>query len=57
MNTKRRRSVRLVIVVFKIEMEVEQMNFFNPKVRKIVSGVVLLIIVAMLATSIIPYLI
>ncbi len=32
------------------------MNFYNPKFRKIVAAVILVIIVAMVATTIIPYL-
>ncbi|EGG81781.1 hypothetical protein HMPREF9477_01483 [Lachnospiraceae bacterium 2_1_46FAA] len=31
------------------------MNFYDKKFRKIVSGVILVIIVAMLATSVLPY--
>ena len=32
-----------------------EMNFYDKKFRKIVSGVILVIIVAMLATSVLPY--
>lgn len=35
----------------------EEMNFYNKKFRKIVAIVIMLIIVAMVATAIIPYLI
>lgn len=31
------------------------MSFYNKKVRKVISAVVLLIVVAMIATAIIPY--
>jgi len=33
------------------------MNFNNPKTRKIVAAVILLVIVAMLATGILPYIV
>ena len=32
-----------------------KMNFYNKKVRKMISVVVILIVVAMIATAIIPY--
>ncbi|MEG0720543.1 MAG: hypothetical protein RR446_02135 [Lachnospiraceae bacterium] len=36
--------------------EVKRMNFYNKKTRRIISIVVMVIIIAMVATMIIPYL-
>ncbi|MEF9946209.1 MAG: hypothetical protein RR869_08295 [Lachnospiraceae bacterium] len=37
-------------------VEVKRMNFYNKKTRRIISIVVMVIIIAMVATMIIPYL-
>ena len=40
-----------------LEKELESMNFYNKKFRKIASIVILVLIIAMVATMIIPYLV
>ncbi len=48
-SVSRRRTVR--------KKESKNMNFYDKKVRRIVSALILVLIVAMVATMVIPYLV